>query len=271
MVNRSHRFTMEPLEDRTVPAISVGTPLPTQTDPRTATGHVHHVSVDLPQTGPNAGLAIGASNDAEVRFVQKLYFDLLGRGIDTGAQGYIDALTNGQLSRHDVADSILHSDEYDAHQINGIFKAFLNRDADQASLDGYVKAVKDGMSLEDVTVDVLSSDEYRSRHAGNAQFVTAIFDDVLGRFPDPAAATGYTDRYAAADAKEVHAIVDEIVKSSESRQLGGEAAVELMLNQKPTASVGANFVADARNGAPIESVLADLAASDAYFALDVVK
>ena len=80
-----------------------------------------------------------------------------------------------------------------------------------------------------------------------------------------------TDRYASADAKAVHGIVEEIVKSSESRQLSGEAAVELMLNQKPTASFGANFVADARNGTPIESVLADLAASDAYFALDVVK
>src|SRR4051794_11285931 len=76
MTNRSRPFAMEALEDRTVPAqasLDPGFSLPDTTKPQFSTGHVHHIAVDLPQTGPNQGLNVGASSDAEVRYVQKLY------------------------------------------------------------------------------------------------------------------------------------------------------------------------------------------------------
>lgn len=271
MTNRSRPFTMESLEDRTVPAqatLDPGLTFPDTTKPGVSTGHVHHISVDLPQTGPNQGLNIGASNDAEVRFVQKLYFDLLGRAMDGGAQGYIDKLSNAESSRRDVAEAILKSDEYATRQVKGMFDAFLHRPADQESLDAYVKSLHDGdKSFDDVAIELLNSDEYHTLHQSNLQYVNALFDDVLGRRPDPTSANLYSGRYDV----DHNGISEEIVTSQESRKLGGETAVELMLNQKPTASVGANFVADAQNGKPLVDVLADIAATDAYFNLTVVQ
>jgi hypothetical protein len=271
MTNRSRIFAIESLEDRTVPAqagLNPGFSLPDTTKPGISTGHVHHIAVDLPQTGPNPGGAIGASGDPETRYVQKLYFDLLGRTFDTGAQGYIDALNNAQASRRDVAESILKSDEYATRQIKGMFDGFLHRAADQESLSAYVKSVVDGdKSFEDIAVELLDSAEYHTLHQGSSQYVNALFDDVLGRRPDSTSANLYTNRVDA----DPEGVAEEIVTSYESRQLGGAAAVELMLNQKPTASLGTNFVADAQGGKPIVDVLADLAESEAYFNLTEVR
>jgi hypothetical protein len=264
------RFSMETLEDRTVPAQATVTgTLPDPLVPRTSHDHAHHVGVNIPDVGPNPGLGIGESDDAETLYVQKLYFDLLGRNIDAGGMVYADALNAGDVSRRDVAESILGSDEYAARQIDGMFQAFLGRNADPPSLDGYVKEVGDGKTLEDVAVDLLSSDEYRALHAGDAPFITALYHDVLGRTPDTNSAVQYVERLADADG--VRSVVEEIVTSSESRRMAGETAVLLMLNQPATATVGAKWVADATNGALIDDVLADLANSNEYFVLADVE
>jgi len=267
MPNSSRRITIESLEDRTVPA-GLSTPLPGPNSPSSGTGHVHHVAVDLPSTGPDPDL-INVSDDANTRLVQKLYFDLLGRSLDAASQGYVDALNNKDSSRREVAESILQSDEYNLRQIDAMYKAFLGRSADTTGLQGYLQSVKDGGSLEDVAVDLLSSDEYRKLHSGDQPFLTALYNDVLGRTPDGVSSLQYGQRLT--DAKGVHDVVEEIVTSSEAHKLGGESVVELMLNQKPTADVGANYVNDARSGKPIGEVLADIAASDEYFNIVQVK
>jgi len=149
-----------------------------------------------------------------------------------------------------------------------MFNAFLHRAADQGSLDAYVKSLHDGdKSFDDIAVELLDSDEYHTLHQSSSQYINALFDDVLGRKPDPTSAQLYTSRYDV----DREGIAEEVVTSEESRRLGGETAVELMLNQKPTASVGASSVSDAQNGKPLVDVLADLAASDAYFNLTVIQ
>ena len=275
MANRLRNFTMETLEDRTVPAQGMigDLPVPDPTDPRVSQGHQHHVSVNLPQVGPNGSVGLGASDDPEVRYVQKLYFDLLGRSLDAGAQGYIDRLNNAEVSRRDVAEAILHSDEYAAKRVDALFVAFLGRHADQASLGGYIDEIKDGKSLEQVAVDVLSSDEYRALHATNEDFVVALFDDMFGRQPERSTLTEYVARLETAgeDRDEIRELVEGIVTSPEARQMDGAAAVELMLNQPATASFGSTFVAAARDGAALDVVLADLAATNEYYNLAEIK
>lgn len=275
MANRSRIFTMESLEDRTVPAQAhIGhVPIPDPTDPRTSQGHQHHVSVDVPQVGPNGGLNIGASDDLEARFVQKLYYDLLGRGLDTGAQGYIDSLNNAEVSRREVADAILHSSEYLARRVDSMFVGFLGRHADQPSLEGYVKELQGGKSLEDVAVDILSSEECRSMHGGNEEYVVSLFDMVLGRQPERSTVTELVatlDRVGG-DKDEIREIVSGIVTSKEARQMGGSAAFELMLNKTASSAAEVRFVESARDGTAIDVVLADLAATDEYYNLAEIK
>jgi hypothetical protein len=275
MANRSRTITMESLEDRTVPAQAhVGhVPLPDPTDPRVSQGHQHHVSVDVPQVGPTSGLNLGASDDLEARYVQKLYYDLLGRGLDTGAQGYIDALNNAETSRRDVADAILHSNEYLAKRVDSMFVAFLDRHADQPSIDGYVKELQDGKSLEEVAVDILSSDECRSMHSTTEDYVVSLFDLVFGRQPERSTLTEYVERLDTVgdDHDEIRELVSEIVTSKEARQMGGAAAFELMLNKTATSAAELRFVESARDGTALDVVLADLASTDEYYNLAEIK
>jgi hypothetical protein len=271
MANRTRNFTIESLEDRTVPAqasLDPGVTFPDTTQQPAATGHVHHTSVTPPPAGPSTSGVVGSSGDPEVRFVQKLYFDLLGRGIDSGAQGYIDGLNNAGLSRHDVAEAILDSEEYTARRINLLYESFFHRRGDEASVSAYVKSVVDGdKSLEEISIELLESDEYRTLHPNASQLVNALFEDVFGRRPDPTSASTYTSRVEVS----AEGIAEEIVTSQESRKLAGEAAFELMLNQEPTGNLGMKAVADAQDGDSIESILANLAASDEYFNLTEVR
>jgi len=271
MSNRTRIFTIESLEDRTVPAqatLDPGAVFPDTTKQPAGTGHVHHTSVTPPPAGPSTGAVVGSSGDPEVRFVQKLYFDLLGRGIDSGAQGYVDGLNNTQLSRRDVAEAILASEEYTARRINLLYESFFHRQGDETSVAAYVKSVVDGdKSFEEISIELLESDEYRTLHPNASQLVNALFDDVFGRRPDPTSASTYTSRVEVS----AEGIAEEIVTSQESRQLAGEAAFELMLNKPPTGNLGMQAVADAQNGDSIETVLANLAASDEYLNLTEVR
>src|SRR5262245_15381731 len=123
MANRPLQFSMEALEDRTVPAAAFigNVPLPDPADPRVSEGHTQHTTLDIPDVGPNPSLVIGASNDEETLYVQKIYFDFLGRTIDSSAMAYVDALAAGSMSKRDVADEILHSDEYYARRIEALY------------------------------------------------------------------------------------------------------------------------------------------------------
>jgi hypothetical protein len=268
MANRPLQFSFEALEDRTVPAAASisNVPLPDPTAPHVSQGHSHHATVDIPAVGPNPSLVIGASNDEETLYVQKIYFDFLGRTIDSAAMPYVDDLASGSMSRREIADEILHSDEYYARRIESLYAAFLNRPADAVGKQGYLNDVHDGKSLEEVAIDLLSSDEYRNLHADDTAFVQDLFDDVLGRRVEREGLLKYVERVGAAagDRDEIRGIVTEIVTSVESRKMGGEQAVELMLNQSASPTLGANFVEAAKSGATIEKILVDIAESDLY-------
>ena len=275
MANRPLQFSIEALEDRAVPAAAfVGNvPLPDPTVPRVSHGHTHHTTVDIPPVGPNASLVIGASNDEETLFVQKIYFDFLGRTIDSAAMPYVDALADGSMSRRDIADEVLHSDEYYARRIEALYGAFLNRSADAVGKQGYLEDLRNGKPLEQLAIDLLSSDEYRDLYVDSTAFVQGLFDDVLGRRAEYDGLHAYIDRVdaAAGDDEETRDIITEIVTSIESRKMGGEEAVELMLNQPASPTLGANFVDAAKSGAAIEKILVDIAETDLYHAVRDVR
>jgi hypothetical protein len=275
MANRPLQLSIEALEDRTVPAAAfVGNvPLPNPGDPRVSQGHSHHTTVDIPPVGPNPSLVIGASNDEETLFVQKIYFDFLGRTIDSAAMPYVDALADGSMSRRDIADEILHSDEYYARRIEALYAAFLNRPADAVGKQGYLEDLRNGKSLEELAIDLLSSEEYRDLYVDSTAFVQGLFDDVLGRRAERDGLLKYVERVGAVagDSEEIRGIVEELVTSIESRKMAGEEAVELMLNEPASPTLGTQFVEAAKSGAAIEKILVDIAEGDLYHAVKDVR
>jgi hypothetical protein len=109
------------------------------------------------QGGTNAG------------FVTGLYQTLLGRAPDQGgAQGFTQALTNG-LSRAQVVQAFLSSQEYQTREVQTAYQLILHRTADTGGLQGFTSALSQGQSVDNLVAALAGSQEF----VQNAQTSTA--------------------------------------------------------------------------------------------------
>jgi hypothetical protein len=101
----------------------------------------------------------GGNNAA---FVTALYRDVLGRGTDPGAAGFINALNSG-VSRAAVARAVLESPEGLQAIVNGYYRAFLHRDADPSGLALFTELLRRNGPEDAIVAALLSSPEYASK------------------------------------------------------------------------------------------------------------
>jgi hypothetical protein len=98
-------------------------------------------------------------------FVGLLYRDLLGR---TGSSDEIDGWTwtidtFDRSSRKNLALEFLASDEYRARAIEAAYQRYLHRAADEGGKAAYLDALRNGLSLEVLAIELTTSEEYRLR------------------------------------------------------------------------------------------------------------
>jgi hypothetical protein len=96
-------------------------------------------------------------------FLDALYSDALGRGIDPGGQASFQAALAQGVSREDVATVIFSSTEYRRRLISGFYTDFLLRKADAPGLDLFTNAMNLGAREENVIAVMLASAEYSAR------------------------------------------------------------------------------------------------------------
>lgn len=152
------------------------------------------------------------------RFLSKAYPDLLGRALDpAGANYWLQVLKSG-TSRTQVASQMIHSVDTTAQQVRAIYGDYLHRPPGGSELSYFSNLLKQGASLEQVRASVLGSAEYFSERGGgkNPTFVTALFQDVLGRAADPQAISMFTQQIAAGTPRT--SIAQQVVASPEARQ-----------------------------------------------------
>lgn len=154
---------------------------------------------------------IGVSGmTADQRFVNALYEDFLDREADApGLANWVGVLegTEQQLERQGVslavaqqdarqlvASDMARSTEALTDDVEAFYKTFLNRSADAGGLSSDVNALAHGATEEQVISGILGSQEYLMNDAGGtggpdgagSNFITALYQDVLKRAPDPA-------------------------------------------------------------------------------------
>ncbi|HET6878993.1 MAG TPA: DUF4214 domain-containing protein, partial [Pirellulales bacterium] len=142
-------------------------------------------------------------------FLTNLYRELFGRDPDSdGFQFWLNALNNN-LSRTDLVNAFLHSQEYEKHWVDCLFDDFLGRHADEGAENFFVKALNNGATEQSLVLAILTSPEYFS-HPGpgnpdrpngpdnghqppghgpkggnsNEAFVDNLYADLLGRAAD---------------------------------------------------------------------------------------
>jgi hypothetical protein len=95
-------------------------------------------------------------------FLDALYHDVSGRGIDaTGRAYFIQALADG-ASRSQVAAAIFGSNEYRQDLVRADYLLWLHRPADRPGLAAFTDSLAGGMSDEVVTAAILGSGEFWS-------------------------------------------------------------------------------------------------------------
>ena len=124
-------------------------------------------------------------------FVMQQYRDFLGReGDAAGIQNWVNALTASSRTRAQVIESFFNSQEFSitvAPVVRLYFAAFL-RIPDYAGLTNWVNAYRAGMPLAAIAQAFATSAEFLLTYGNlnNTQYVTLLYNNVLGRAPDAA-------------------------------------------------------------------------------------
>jgi hypothetical protein len=205
--------------------------------------------------------------DANARFVDQLYQDLLGRQAEPAGlalwKGQVD---QGLMTRAQVAAGIAGSPEYLTGVVQKAYEQFLHRAGDPGGVAGWVQFLQAGHTIEQMESGIVGSPEYFQVRGGgtNAGFLTALYRDALGRAPDAGGLAGFTT--ALTSGSTTGQVAALIFASREFQQdlVGGFYATLL---GRAADNGGLNgFVTAMQNGATDEQVIAAIAASDEFFA-----
>jgi hypothetical protein len=159
---------------------------------------------------------------------------------------------------------VLHSDEYLSNFVTNLYQHFLGRRPEEGGLISYVRDMQDGKSIEDVTIEILSSAEYRTNADSASTWVNNVFKDVLGRLPDGDDLQRYEERYGDGTQGDAAALAREIVTSPEARGGAVGAAFALMLNRNADPESALGYIGALETDRDLFDILAEMAASDEY-------
>jgi hypothetical protein len=198
------------------------------------------------------------------RFIEQAYQKFLHRDADALGLAYWGARLDAGDTRAQVALGIEQSPEGHAALIQDLYHQFLHRDAEPAGLAYWEAALDSGATAQDVEAGILRSDEYMTNFGGGTQagFVSAVYQDVLGRSVEPSAAS-YWDGVFASGATPAQ-VAQGILTSDEARTDLVQSSYQTFLGRAGDDGVG-YWVSLLQQGARREDVLAGIAGSDEFF------
>jgi len=204
----------------------------------------------------------GASGNTA--FVCALYEDLLGRAPDAPGLALWQSQLAGGTSRSQVASMLLASQEYRTDLVEGYYQSFLGRPADPSGISSWVGALSAGASDQSVIEGLLGSDEFYSG-SGSAQigFVFALYEDLLGRPPDPQGVLGWSTQIAAGTSRT--AVVGAFLSSGEYMDDFVNLEYAKLLGRPADPAGLSMWVTDLEGGASYESVIAGICGSAEYY------
>ncbi len=137
---------------------------------------------------------VSGNSVSNQQFVAQLYVDLLGRQADTAGLTYWTNQLNSGTSQTQVATSIESSPEYFNIEVNNLYNKLLHRGADASGLSYWSGHLAQGSTIEQVASQIAGSAEYFQGRAGgtDAGFLTAIYQDALGRAVDASGQSYFT-------------------------------------------------------------------------------
>jgi hypothetical protein len=218
-----------------------------------------------PQTPPTLTPAL-ADASPDDRFVVNAYLDLLQRGVDSGALSDKESRLGAGTSTRDIAVEMETSVEYSTAFVQGLYRSLLHRSGSQDEVNGWVRALNAGSTWARVEAAFLGSAEYYATRGGgnDADFLTALYEDVLGRAPDAGGLATWGAALAGGMSRERVAAL--ILGSQEADQILVAGWYQTYLHRQTDAGGLAAWVGMLQAGESQEKVLADILGSQEYFA-----
>jgi len=202
--------------------------------------------------------------DANRRFVNQLYNDILGRAADDGAAAWAAALDQQKITRTQVALALTSSTEYLTNQIDNAYLTHLGREADSGGLAFWLGYIRRGATFEDLEVSFLGTPEYYTNSGGTPDgFVSALYFDVFGRDVDSGGRDYWVARLNSGTPAWV--VAASVVMSTEAMQNRVTADYELLLGRDPDPSGLAYWTGLLEHGTRDETLLGYLAGTAEYW------
>lgn len=154
---------------------------------------------------------------ASERLVNRLYEDLLGRPADDDGLAYWGGVLARGGDREQLVAALLGSAEYHAAVARGLYQEVLGREAIASEAEAAAAFLGAGGTAAQLEAVLYGSAEYFVARAGGTVggFAAALYEDVLGRFIDPAAEAALTALAAGRPPGELAVLV---LGSDEERQ-----------------------------------------------------
>ncbi|MBX9792249.1 MAG: DUF4214 domain-containing protein [Pirellulales bacterium] len=127
---------------------------------------------------------VSPAGPVDSRVIASTYQLALRRSADDPGLAYWGYQLAG-MNREQVVLELLKSTEFRTRAINDAYQQLLNRAADDAGRRYWLRQLEAGQSLQHVIAGILGSEEYRALAGGtNFGFISAVYQDILGRAPD---------------------------------------------------------------------------------------
>jgi len=165
-----------------------------------------------------------------------------------------------------VATGILNSPENFTNFIANEYRHLLGRLPDTNGFNHFLGLLENGISPETVEAQLASSTEYIFDHGNTAVgFVTGLYQDLLGRPPDPNGLNNWL--LALANGSSAFAVAAAFVTSVEREVVLIRSDYTLLLGRNPRTDEIVSWLTQFQNGSNREMVEAGIIASDEFFAL----
>jgi hypothetical protein len=234
-----------------------------------------HITVTVKNSGGTANggkdttvvmfqVQVAPSTTQLQEFITKVYNDLLGRAPDSSGLNFWTGQLASGVPRSQIAQQLTHTAEYFSTIIKPAYLEFLGRAADDAGLNFWITQMQNGLTDEHLEAGFIGSQEFYTHSGGTDKlWVDAMYQDLLGRQPDPGGEAFWVQRLAMGAQRADVAF--GFAASIEREQQHVSADYEHFLGRAPD-QAGLNFwVNQFANGVTNEDLIAGFIASDEYF------
>lgn len=132
------------------------------------------------------------SSDPNGSYINSVYESVLGRTADSASLAFWKGQMAGGATRADVARGVWNSTEHRTNEINQYYQTFLSRSPDAAGKAFWLNAFNSATE-EAVVSGFVTSQEYSTNlHPANADFIDALYNDIVERPADSAGVAMWT-------------------------------------------------------------------------------